>query len=47
MMTYAQKILLYAIGGIASALFTWPLSLLLIFFFADMDGKFPVRKHAG
>ena len=44
-MTTSQKILIYAIGLLAGYLFTWPFSLVLIFFFADMDRKFPIREN--
>lgn len=42
-MTIGQKLLIYAIGLLAGYLFTWPFSLLLLFFFADMDKRFPIR----
>lgn len=40
-MTLTQKLLVYASGLLAGYLFTWPFSLLLLFFFAERDGKFP------
>lgn len=38
-MTSWQKVLTYAISLIASALFTWPLGILMMIFFFDIDGK--------
>lgn len=43
-MTIGQKLLIYAIGLLAGYLFTWPFALILLFFFADRDGKFPIRE---
>lgn len=40
-MTHRNKALIYILGILASYLFTWPVGLLMIFFFADMDKKIP------
>lgn len=37
-MTIRQKLLLLAIGIILAFLFTWPLAVLLIWFFAEVNG---------
>jgi len=42
MITFFQKLLVYLIGLIAAALFTWPVALLMLFFFADINGGIPI-----
>ncbi len=44
MITIYQKLLIYACGLLAGYLFTWPIALLMIFFFADRCGEFPIRR---
>lgn len=43
-MTWKQRLLVYACGLLAGYLFTWPIGLLMLFFFADRSGEFPIRK---
>lgn len=40
-MTRKQKVLLFACGLLAGYLFTWPFAILLVWFFAEVDGKVP------
>lgn len=40
-MTRRNKLLIYLAGILAGYLFTWPIGLLALFFFADMDKKIP------
>jgi len=44
-MTLRQKILLGIIGLLASWLFTWPLGLLLIWFFSEVNGDIPTKPE--
>jgi hypothetical protein len=45
-MTIKQKVLLLGCGIIAAYLFTWPLSLLLIWFFAEVNGDIKTIPEA-
>lgn len=50
-LTIRQKFLVYAAGLLAAYLFTWPVALLALFFFADRAGdvptKYPTDGEAG
>lgn len=44
-MTRKQKALIYIILCLATALMIWPIGLLMLTFFADMDGQIPATEE--
>lgn len=45
MITRKQKGLLYIVLGLATAVMIWPIGLLMLTFFADMNGEIPATEE--
>lgn len=43
MLTIHQKALLYIIMLLATAIWIWPVAILMTFFFVDVNGHIPIR----